>query len=84
MASKDEDEDADEEEEEEDEEEEEEAGPKVPSPSEELAPGEATTMTEPRNLGPLEPGTAVKLKAMVETDDDLGRKPCDLCGKLSL
>ncbi len=34
-------------------------------PSENLNPGEAATMTEQERLGPLEPGTAVKLQGLI-------------------
>ncbi len=62
----------DEEEEEEEGDDDDDGGPSTPAPSSEPAPGEAATMTEPENLGPLEPGTAVKLQGIVENEDDLG------------
>ncbi len=72
MGEEEEEADCEEEEDEEEEEEEEEAGPSTPAPSEDPPPGEMATMTEPENLGPLEPGTAVKFQAIVDSEDDLG------------
>ena len=58
---------------EEDEEEEEDEEDEEEKPSEILNPNEMATMTEPDNLGPCEPGTAVKLQGVVWKETDKGK-----------